>query len=111
MRDAYRGKIRILTMIDELRRKCLTIQCARRIGSIHAIEQLPNAMIANGITEYIRSDNGPEFIAKELRSCLSGIRVKTLLRLNRAALGKMAFVKALTAPLGATSLMEKSFAV
>ena len=34
-------------------------------------------MIDNGIPEYIRSDNGPEFIAKELRSWLSGIGVKT----------------------------------
>ena len=30
-----------------------------------------------GIPEYICSDNGPEFIAKELRSGLSGICVKT----------------------------------
>jgi hypothetical protein len=71
------GKIRMLTMIDEFTRKCLTIHCARRIGSIQVIEQLANAMIDNGIPEYIRSDNGPEFIAKELRSWLSGIGVKT----------------------------------
>ena len=61
----------------EYTRKCLTIHCARRIGSIQVIEQLANAMIDNGIPEYIRSDNGPEFIAKELRSWLSGIGVKT----------------------------------
>jgi transposase InsO family protein len=34
-------------------------------------------MINNGIPEYIHSDNGPEFIAKELRSWLSGIGIKT----------------------------------
>ena len=45
IRDAYGGKIRMLTMIDEFTRKCLTIHCARRIGSIQAIEQLANAMI------------------------------------------------------------------
>ncbi|WP_150114210.1 IS3 family transposase [Polynucleobacter yangtzensis] len=77
IRDAYGGKIRMLTMIDEFTRKCLTIHCARRIGSIQVIEQLANAMIAHGIPEYIRSDNGPEFIAKELRSWLSGMGVKT----------------------------------
>ncbi|MBT8521130.1 IS3 family transposase [Polynucleobacter paneuropaeus] len=77
IRDAYGGKIRMLTMIDEFSRKCLMIHCARRIGSIQVIEQLANAMIDNGIPEYIRSDNGPEFIAKELRSWLSGIGVKT----------------------------------
>jgi len=77
IRDAYGGKIRMLTLIDEFTRKCLTIHCARRIGSIQVIEQLANAMIDNGIPEYIRSDNGPEFIAKDLRSWLSGIGVKT----------------------------------
>ncbi|MBT8541542.1 IS3 family transposase [Polynucleobacter paneuropaeus] len=77
IRDAYGGKIRMLTMIDEFSRRCLTIHCARRIGSVQVIEQLANAMIDNGIPEYIRSDNGPEFIAKDLRSWLSGIGVKT----------------------------------
>ncbi|MCE7530492.1 IS3 family transposase [Polynucleobacter sp. IMCC 29146] len=77
IRDAYGGKIRMLTLIDEFSRKCLTIHCARKIGSIQVIEQLANAMIDNGIPEYIRSDNGPEFIAKDLRSWLSGIGVKT----------------------------------
>ena len=40
-------------------------------------EQLANAIILSSIPEYIRSDNGPEFIAKELLSWLSGIGVKT----------------------------------
>ena len=30
IRDAYGGKIRMLTMIDELSRKCLTIDCAKK---------------------------------------------------------------------------------
>ena len=33
-------------------------------------------MIENGIPEYIRSDNGPEFVANELYSWLSGVGVK-----------------------------------
>ncbi len=56
---------------------CLTIFCARRIGSVQVIEQLANTMIIHGIPEHIRSDNGPEFIAKELRKWLSGVGVKT----------------------------------
>ena len=77
IRDAYGGKIRMLTMIDEFTRKCLIIHCARRIGSTQVIEQLANAMIIHGIPEHIRSHNGPEFIAKELRTWLSGVGVKT----------------------------------
>ena len=34
-------------------------------------------MIDKGISEYVRSDNGPEFIAKDLCSWLFGIGVKT----------------------------------
>ena len=34
-------------------------------------------MITNGIPDYISRDNGPEFIAKALRSWLSGVGVKT----------------------------------
>ena len=75
--DEHGGKIRMLTLIDEFTRKCLTIHCARRIGSVQVIEQLANAMMIHGIPEYIRSDNGLEFIAKELRIWLSGIGVKT----------------------------------
>jgi len=85
IRDAYGRKIRMLTMIapkgilldHEFSRRCLTIFCARRIGSIQVIEQLVNAMVIHGMPEYIRSDNEPEFIAKDLRSWLSGIGVKT----------------------------------
>jgi transposase InsO family protein len=35
-------------------------------------------MLINGIPEYIRSDNEPEFEAKELRKWLVGIGVKTV---------------------------------
>ena len=58
-------------------RKCLTIHYARSIGLLQVIEQNANTMMIHGIPEYIRSDNGPEFIAKDMRSWLSGIGVKT----------------------------------
>lgn len=67
IRDACGSKIRMLAIIDEFSRKCLTIYCARKIGSIQVNEQLANAIIIHGIPEYIRGDNGSEFIAKELR--------------------------------------------
>jgi putative transposase len=57
--------------------KCLTIHCAKRIGSIQMIKRLTNAKIYNGIPEHILSENRPELIAKKLRSWLSGIGVKT----------------------------------
>ncbi len=75
--DAYGGKIRMLTMNDEFTRKCFTVRYARKIGSIQVIEQFANSMFTHGISQYIRSDNDPEFIAIELRNWLSCIGVKT----------------------------------
>jgi putative transposase len=75
--DAYGRKIRMLTMIDEFSRRCLTVHCARHIGANEVIEQLANAMIVHGIPEHIRSDNGPEFVANRLRQWLAHVGVKT----------------------------------
>jgi putative transposase len=74
--DTYEGMIRILTMIDEFTRRYLTIHYTKVFGSIQVSEQLANAMFLNSIPEYICSDNGLEFIAKELRSLLAGLGVK-----------------------------------
>jgi len=59
----------MLNLIDEYTRECLAIQVRRRINSNHVIEVLADAMIEHGIPENIRSDNGPEFVAK---NCVSG---------------------------------------
>ena len=63
--------IRMLTMIDEYTRECLAIRVARRLGSYEVIETLADVMLWRGIPEHIRSDNGPEFVAKELRKWLA----------------------------------------
>ena len=66
-------------------------------------------MIDNGIPEYIRSDNGPEFIDKDLRSWLSGIEVKTAY-IEPGSPWENGFVKVLMAPSETISLMVKSSA-
>ena len=77
IRDAYGRKVRMLTMIDEFSRTCLTVHCARHIGANEVIEQLAHAMVLYGIPKHIRSDNGPEFVANRLRQWLTAIGVKT----------------------------------
>ena len=77
IRDVYGSKVRMLTMLDEYSRTCLVVHCARHIGANEVIEQLANVMIVHGIPEYIRSDNGPEFIANKLRKWLADVGVKT----------------------------------
>ncbi|MCH7778449.1 MAG: IS3 family transposase [Gemmatimonadetes bacterium] len=70
--------LRLLTLIDEYTRECLAIRVARRLGSAEVLETLADVMLWHGIPEYIRSDNGPEFIAKELRQWLARLGTRTL---------------------------------
>jgi transposase InsO family protein len=69
---------RILTLIDEYTRECLAILVDRRITCQDVIDQLFNLFVLRGIPEHIRSDNGPEFTAREIRKWLSRLGVKTL---------------------------------
>jgi putative transposase len=70
--------LRILVVIDEYTRECLALRVARRLGSLQVIETLADVMLVRGIPEHIRSDNGPEFIAEELRKWLGQLGTKTL---------------------------------
>jgi transposase InsO family protein len=71
-------RLRLMTLIDEFTRKCLAIRGARRIKAIGVIETLADAMLFEGIPAFIRSDNGPEMVAKVLRQWLSGLGTKSL---------------------------------
>ena len=70
--------LRMLTMIDEYTRESLAIRVARRLNSYDVIDTLAEAMVAKGVPEYVRSDNGPEFIAKRVRKWLAGLGAKPL---------------------------------
>ena len=70
--------LRMLTLIDEYTRESLAIRVARRLGRYEVIEALADVMLYRGVPEHIRSDNGPEFVAKELRSWLAKVGTGTL---------------------------------
>jgi len=70
--------LRILTMIDEYTRECLAIDISRHSGSLDIIERLFELFILRGTPEYIRSDNGPEFISKAIRKWMKISGVQTL---------------------------------
>lgn len=70
--------LRLLVLLDEYTRECLAIRVARRLGSHEVIETLADVMLWRGIPEHIRSDNGPEFVAKELRKWLGHVGTGTL---------------------------------
>src|SRR6266481_5336682 len=70
--------LRVLVLIDEYTRECLVLRVARRVGSMQVIEALADVMLVRGIPEHIRSDNGPEFIAKALQNWLRKVGTRTL---------------------------------
>ena len=69
---------RMLNIMDEFTRECLTIKVKRRINSFDVLETLADLFLLHGQPKFIRSDNGPEFIAGRLRDWLSSLEVKTL---------------------------------
>ena len=71
-------RVRLMTLIDEFTRKCLAIRVARRINALGVIETLADAMLFEGTPTYIRSDNGPEMVAKVLREWLTGLGTRNL---------------------------------
>ena len=69
---------RILTVLDEYTRECLSIMVARRITPQGVIYQLGQVFLERGIPEHIRSDNGLEFTPGAIRQWLLDLEVKTL---------------------------------
>ncbi|WAM25162.1 IS3 family transposase [Myxococcus sp. NMCA1] len=70
-------KLKCLTVVDEHSRECLAIDVAGRISARRVIEVLSRLVAVHGPPEYLRSDNGPEFIAKALRRWLEGNGIQT----------------------------------
>lgn len=70
-------KIRMLTVIDEYTRKCLAISTGTSLKADDVLDTLSTLFIAEGVPDYIRSDNGSEFTAKALREWIGSLGVKT----------------------------------
>lgn len=70
--------LRLLTVIDEYSREALAVEVARKMKSQDVLRTLARLFVRHGPPEYIRSDNGPEFTAKEVRKWLKRLEVTTL---------------------------------
>ena len=70
--------LRMLVMVDEFTRECLAIDVARSLNSDDLLERLCWLMTTRGVPKHVRSDNGPEFTAKAVRTWLGKVGVKTL---------------------------------
>jgi len=68
---------RTLNIIDEYSRECLTIKVERKLNSTNVIDALTDLFILRGPPAYIRSDNGPEFVALAVRDWITAVGAKT----------------------------------
>ncbi len=65
-------------IIDEFTLRCITLDVSRGFKSPDIIDRLSELFVMYLMPEHIRSDNGPEFIAKAIGDWLSKLGVKTL---------------------------------
>ncbi len=59
--------LRFLTVIDEFTRRALWIECARHLTSFDVVRVLDQLVELHGKPTTIKSDNGPEFVAKKVQ--------------------------------------------
>lgn len=70
-------KYRMLNVIDEFTRESLAIRVKRKLNSTDVIDVLSDLFILRGVPGHIRSDNGPEFVAKAVREWIATVGAQT----------------------------------
>ena len=68
----------MLTVLDEYTRQALCVVARPRMGSAEVLEALYPLLLRHGKPTYIRSDNGPEFIATALQTWLKKVGIKPI---------------------------------
>ena len=77
--SAANGQVlKCLTVIDEYTRESLAIDVGGSIRSARVVEVIMRLMTVHGIPRYIRSDNGPEFIAMALKAAFASLGIMTI---------------------------------
>ena len=70
--------IKWLSILDEYTRECLALEVERSMTAGDVLDVLIDLIGARGMPQHVRSDNGPEFIAKAIRSWLTLSRIDAL---------------------------------
>lgn len=77
-RCANGQRLKILTVTDEFTRESLAIEVATRIPAQRVIAVLAQVVQARGAPAYLRSDNGPEFVAQAVQRWVHAQHVQTV---------------------------------
>jgi putative transposase len=68
----------MMPVVDEYSRECLSIDVERSITSEEVVKTLDRLFAEGGAPRFIRSENGPEFIAQAVKRWLAASGVETL---------------------------------
>ena len=72
------GSYRVLSVVDEFTREVHALHVDRHIGARKVRQVMEELAARHGAPDYIRSDNGPEFIARSLGAWLADAGTRTL---------------------------------
>ena len=67
----------MLNVVDEFTHECLAIRINRKLKAFDVIDVLSDLFILRGVPGHVRSDNGPEFVAKAVQDWIAAVGAKT----------------------------------
>jgi transposase InsO family protein len=71
-------RLKWLVVLDEYTRECLALEVEHTMGAREVLSILEKLVAERGAPEFIRSDNGPEFVARAVRPWIQSQGIKTL---------------------------------
>ena len=71
-------RLKMVPVVDEFTRECLEIEVARHLTAEDVVKMLSRLFAERGAPRFIRSDNGPEFVATAVKEWLREAGVETL---------------------------------
>ena len=69
--------LRTLNILDEFSRECLASGVKRKLNSVDVIDVLTDLFILRGVPAFIRSDDGPEFVAEAVQKWIKAVGAKS----------------------------------
>jgi putative transposase len=71
-------RLKMMPVVDEYTRECLSIDVECSITAEDVVDTLASLFRSRGEPAFIRSDNGPEFVAKAIKQWLEASGIETL---------------------------------
>lgn len=102
-------KLKLLPIVDEFTRECLAIEVATGMAAERVIGVLARLFAIHGPPQFLRSDNGPEFVAQTIQGWLALQHAATLY-IDPGCPWQNGFVESFNGTLRDECLMMRAFA-